>query len=350
MEGRRCLVGAIVVFSVLLVVWIAAALLLSSASAGSLPISLNLRSRLKADYRSDEVFGPLKVYRLSIVNDRLLDGGMSAEEAEAQSEAIESAFDQPVPTATALNFHGDAPYTATYTNISTSTSTSTPLPTNTPTATKKSAKKPTKKLTKTPISTEEEIAPAPSKNKDTATPTIAAPAGSLTPTSSPTPAPPLSGNGESLTESRGVKDATSSLGPPDGDYASVGTKPGSVLIIDLGGWAPVSGGTQLAVYEHYIDFAGCPGGIYQDQQVVSIGSGDPGDIQWTVVFVFGDDPGEEPNTCILSGDLYDTSAYLINLGSLVSDPFRWVRFQNYPIGDRRTSDEQVQVDAIKVLN
>jgi hypothetical protein len=150
MEGRRWLVGAIAVFSVLLVVWIAAALLLSSASAGPLPISLNLRSRLKADYGSDDVFGPLKVFRLSIINDRLLDGGLSIEEAEAQSEAIGSAFDQPVPTATALNFRGDAPYTATYTN--TPTSTATPVPTDTPTATATKTPRPTK--TRTPIPTD----------------------------------------------------------------------------------------------------------------------------------------------------------------------------------------------------
>jgi hypothetical protein len=147
-----------------------------------------------------------------------------------------------------------------------------------------------------------------------------------------------------------VNGAGDSLGPPDGDYASVGTTAGAVLIIDLEGWAPVSSGTRLAVYEHYIEITECNGGIYQDQQVVSIGTGNPGDIQWTVVFVFGDNPGEEPNTCILSGALYDTSAYLINLGGAVSDPFRWVKFQNYPIGQPRTEHEQVQVDAIKVLN
>jgi hypothetical protein len=168
MEGRRWFVGAIAVFSVLLVVWIAAALFLSSASAGSLPISLNLRSHLKADYGSDGGLGPLKVFRLSIINDRLLDGGLSAEEAEARSEAIESAFDLPVPTATALNFRGDAPYTATYTNTPTSTSTSTPLPTNTPTATSTNTPRPTKTPTPVPTDTPE---PPPEKPISPATPT-----------------------------------------------------------------------------------------------------------------------------------------------------------------------------------
>ncbi len=153
-----------------------------------------------------------------------------------------------------------------------------------------------------------------------------------------------------MTEWVGVDNHEDCLGEPDGDYASVGTEPGSVLIIDLEGWAPVSAGTKLAVYEHTVSYTGCEGGIYQDQQVVNVGTGDPGDIQWTEVFVFGDDAGEEPNTCIPSGDLYDTSAYLINLGGIVSDPFRWVKFQNYPIGVPRTEHEQVQVDAIKVLN
>jgi outer membrane biosynthesis protein TonB len=352
-SGRRWVVCVFSIFCLLLVVWVIAAMVLNAAAEGSLPISMHVYSDLYADYSPDVVVRPLGVFNLAIISETLKDRGYSEEEVEERAKAIEVAMNELVPTATALNYEGDLPPTATPTVTYTPTPTSTPTPTLTPTST--ATRIPTKTPTKTPTPK------PPKKPKPSNTPTeeVTPPSPTVTPlpqTDTPTPTdtptlpPPPSGHGEDVTESVGVDGAGDCLGPPDGDYSSVGTGPGSVLIIDLGGWAPVSAGTQLAVYEHLIDYPGCHDGIYQDQQVVSVGTGAPGDNQWTVVFIFGDGPGEAPNTCISSGDLYDTSAYLIDLGGVVSDPFRWVRFQNFPVGDPRPTNEQVQVDAINVLN
>jgi hypothetical protein len=132
-SGRRWIVVAFLVFLLCLILWIAAALILNVAFAESLPFSLNLRSRLAANYAPDEFVGSLGVFRLSIIDEVLLDQGLSPEEVEEQSEKIKIAMSSPVPTATARGFGGEEPFTATPTEPPTATITISP--TETPTTT-----------------------------------------------------------------------------------------------------------------------------------------------------------------------------------------------------------------------
>ena len=119
------------IVAVLILVWAAAVVVLNTASAEGLPLSLRLGSRLSADYSVDKT-GPLKALNFSIIGDLLRDLGLSPEEVEEQAGSVELALNEPVPTATARNFEGDPPFTATPTN--TSTPTNTPTPTYTPTS------------------------------------------------------------------------------------------------------------------------------------------------------------------------------------------------------------------------
>jgi hypothetical protein len=169
MSGRRWIIRAFSVFCLLLVVWVVAAMVLNAAAEGSLPVSMHVYSDLYADYSPDVVVRPLGVFNLSIISETLKDRGYSEEEAQERVKAIEVAMNEPVPTATALNYEGDAPYTATPTKTYTPTPTSTPTltPTNTPTKipTKTPTKTPTPKPTKKPkpskTPTEEVICPEP---------------------------------------------------------------------------------------------------------------------------------------------------------------------------------------------
>jgi hypothetical protein len=167
MSSRRWIIRAFGVFCVLLTVWVAAAMVLNAAAEGSLPIAMHVYSDLYADYSPDVVVRPLGVFNLSIISETLKDRGYSEEEAQERAKAIEVVMNEPVPTATALNYDGDAPYTATPTKTNTPTATPTPTltPTNTPTKiptktpTKTPTPKPTKKPSKTP--TEEVSCPEP---------------------------------------------------------------------------------------------------------------------------------------------------------------------------------------------
>jgi hypothetical protein len=152
MNRRQWFLRAIGILALLLVIWIAATLFLSPAYADALPFNMEVRSRLLADYNPDDGQSLFAALRLSILGDSLRDQGLSPEEAEKQREALEEALDDPVPTATALDFEGNAPHTATPTDTATPTNTptSTPTPTATntprPTATKTNTPKPTKTL------------------------------------------------------------------------------------------------------------------------------------------------------------------------------------------------------------
>jgi hypothetical protein len=134
-SSRRWILVALLVFLLCLVLWIAAAFILNIAFAESLPFSLGLRSRLAANYAPDEFVGSLGVFRLSIIDEVLLDRGIPPEEVEEQSEKIKEAMSLPVPTATARDFKGNEPFTATPTEpliaSITAISTETPTPTNT---------------------------------------------------------------------------------------------------------------------------------------------------------------------------------------------------------------------------
>jgi len=81
--------------------------------------------------------------------------GLTDEEAAAQRASLELAMSQPVPTATALNFSGDTPFTSTPTKTPLPTDTPTPLPTNTrPPAISTSTATKTKEPTDKPEATE----------------------------------------------------------------------------------------------------------------------------------------------------------------------------------------------------
>jgi hypothetical protein len=162
-SGQRWILSAFFVFIMLLLLWIAAAIILSSASAGALPFSFSLNSRLAANYKPDEFGGSLGVFRLSIIDDALLDEGLSPDEAGDKSDEIRDAFESSVPTATARNFEGDDPYTATVTETQiptaslTSTQTPRPIFTKIPTATPTNTRKPAVVVTSPPTDTKSPV-------------------------------------------------------------------------------------------------------------------------------------------------------------------------------------------------
>jgi hypothetical protein len=133
-----------------------------------------LRSKLSADYSQEGSQGVLGAFRLSIIGDALRDLGLTPKEADQQTAGIKIALNDPVPTATALNFEGDDPYTATPTATPTFTNT----PTNTPTSTPTTTPRPTK--TPLPTSTKKPALPTATPGDSTA-PVIADP-GTLNPT------------------------------------------------------------------------------------------------------------------------------------------------------------------------
>jgi hypothetical protein len=134
-SGRRWLIAAVALFLLLLTGWVLLALQLSAAQAGLLPYGPGLSSRLSSDYGPDPGGRPIAVISLSILEDAMQALGLSDDEARAMHDSMELAMSQPVPTATALDFDGSAPFTATPTRTNTppptATSTSTPVPTNT---------------------------------------------------------------------------------------------------------------------------------------------------------------------------------------------------------------------------
>jgi hypothetical protein len=144
-SGRRWLIAAVALFALLLVGWVVLALQLNSALAGPLPYGPGLMSRLRADYQADEGGRTVALISLSILQEAIQALGLSEEEAAAAHESVELAMSQPVPTATALDFEGAAPFTAT------PTVTDTPLPTETPTPTPTNTRRPP---TRTPEPTE----------------------------------------------------------------------------------------------------------------------------------------------------------------------------------------------------
>jgi hypothetical protein len=173
MSRKRWIYSVVGVLGAILVFWIAATVFLSPAYADALPFSMKVRSSLWADYNPDDRKSLFTALRLSILGDSLLDQGLSPEEAEKQRLALEASLDDPVPTATALDFDGNAPPTAT--PIDTPIPTEKPIPSVTPTNTARPTKIPTRTKTSTPkpVST---AAPA-----DSVSPVIADP-GTITPT------------------------------------------------------------------------------------------------------------------------------------------------------------------------
>ena len=174
MTKKRWIWSVVGVLSALLVFWITATLFLSPAYADALPFSMKVRSSLLADYNPDDGKSLFTALRLSILGDTLRDQDLSPEEAEKQRLALEASLDDPVPTATALDFDGNAPLTATPTK--TPILTETKIPTTTSTNTPRATSTPTKTSTPKAVNTA-----APS---DSVSPVIADP-GTITPTPGP---------------------------------------------------------------------------------------------------------------------------------------------------------------------
>lgn len=109
---KRRLTTATVVILILLLLWVMAACVLSAAAADRTTVLLSLRSKLTADYSGDAGMRPLSPFRLSIITDAMRDRGMD-ESAEDHEQALKDMMDAPVPTATARDFEGEAPFTPT---------------------------------------------------------------------------------------------------------------------------------------------------------------------------------------------------------------------------------------------
>lgn len=146
--GRRWLVGAVGLFLLLFVLWVLAVFQLSPASAGAGVLQLRLRSNLAADYTAAPMVRMLRTLRLTVMQDVMQDMGMTEDEASAEMRAMAQLLESPVPTATARDLMGEAPFTptATRTAIPTDmpepTATSTRRPPPTATETEKPTKKP----------------------------------------------------------------------------------------------------------------------------------------------------------------------------------------------------------------
>ena len=103
MDSRLAHWIALLVFAILIVGWVLAAVYLTGASARRPGFPYNFSSKLAANYAAD---GGEKIssLRISIVADLLRDLGIPVEQASILDE-----LDSPVPTATARNFSGDPP-------------------------------------------------------------------------------------------------------------------------------------------------------------------------------------------------------------------------------------------------
>jgi hypothetical protein len=240
-SGRRWLIGAVAVFLLLLLGWVVLALQLNVASAGPLPYSPLLISNLRADYGPDALPRRLASIRLTILEDAMRALGMSEDEAEQRHQSIELAMSQPVPTATALNFEGDAPFTATASVTAVPTHTPAPTETNTPRPTRRpptNTPKPTKTKSPRPTRT-----PGP-----TSAPTA-------TPSGVDTTDPEVDASDADFDPPPGDIDVcelhvsnvhiTDAIGSSGIDGSQVGIKynPGTGLVY-LGGMTLVSGGLQ----------------------------------------------------------------------------------------------------------
>jgi hypothetical protein len=238
--GRRWLIGAVAAFLVLLLGWVVLALQLNVASAGPLPYSPLLVSRLSVDYGADSL--PLRIasLRLTIVEDAMRAMGMSDSEVEQHNAEMELAMSQPVPTATARDFQGAAPFTP--------TSTFTPVPTDTPepTATATPTRRPP---TRTPTKT-----PKPTKTRRPR------------PTKTPTPS-----GGD--TDDPVVDISGANFSPPPGDLFGCELTVDNVHVTDAIGSSGIS--------EVGVKYDADEDGTYEYHPVLSLVSGGPqGDGSW----------------------------------------------------------------------
>lgn len=170
-QGDYGLLGAILACAVGAAFWMVAVFRVSGAVAAPIGMSANLGSFLSADYSAEEAPRRFRIINLNVIGEVLQDLGLTQSRVEEERLAWEASLKEAVPTATALNFRGDSPYTATPTHTLIPTATSTPIPTNTPTATATATKIPTAtpKPTKTKAPT---TPPKTEEPKDTTPPEI----------------------------------------------------------------------------------------------------------------------------------------------------------------------------------
>ncbi len=163
-SGRPWFFGALgVLIAVGLVILIGFLQLRAAAGPG---LAEALRSRLVADYSSDGGvrFGALQ---FSILEDLLEEVGLSPREADEESERIRLTLAASIPTATALNFAGDPPFTGTPSPTPTNTPTFTPSPTPTATFTPPPTNTPSNTPTPRPTNTPRPTAtPTPPDTQD----------------------------------------------------------------------------------------------------------------------------------------------------------------------------------------
>lgn len=173
---RRWAFGLGGLLAALLLLWLWAGVFFNTAAAGSGGISMDLRSRILASYGPEDARAGIARILFSIGEEALRIAGLSESEAAARWRAYEESLKTPVATATARDFLGAAPFTATSTKTTPPTLTSTPIPTATSTSTRVPTRVPTRTPTRTPAATN-----TPSGSVDTVKPTILAAALSPSP-------------------------------------------------------------------------------------------------------------------------------------------------------------------------
>lgn len=167
LKKHQGLLASFAVFTVGLVVWLAAVLGMDNVLAAPAGFGTDLRSGLTANYSQEDSPGAFRMISLAIVREALQDqtnpsSSSDMEEMKEMMDELEENMSQQVATATALNFDGDPPPTVTSTPSPTWTKTPTPTPSNTP--------EPTATRTWTPSSTPSDT-PKPSKTPKPPDPT-----------------------------------------------------------------------------------------------------------------------------------------------------------------------------------
>ncbi len=180
LKEHKSLLASCLVFTIGLVLWLAFALQINIALAAPAGMAGGLGSRLSADYSQQDSPRLFRVINLAIVREALEDLRVPGD-VDGAVDDFNASLEQGVATATAINFSGDPPPTATPTNTPTSTKTSTPTPTWTP--------EPTATNTWTP-------SPTPKPTEPTKTPKPSATPKTKTETPGDTKAPIINPGGE----------------------------------------------------------------------------------------------------------------------------------------------------------
>ncbi|MBI3150505.1 MAG: hypothetical protein HYZ21_00080 [Chloroflexi bacterium] len=147
----------------------------------------------------------------------------------------------------------------------------------------------------------------------------------------------------------------------DGQFATVGHKTDSFLILDMGEGNEIIDNPGVDFYYYERPFNP---GIQLDHVEVSVaqddGLGNPA--SFIVVFIWGDDilenngaippeyNPEEPNKPINASDLYNQTGIGINIGNEDGAVYRFVRFQTHPTSAMPAENELAEVDAVEGIH